>query len=222
MKFIAEKTNGAIPVPKVYCSFKHDGRVYILMERLPGKTAQAAGPGWTHRTKESQAHILAQLKTMIDTMRKIPPPDDFAVGNVDGGQLYDGNLPDRKYVGPYKTIQDFHLELRSGVKEATDAHEERCPGLRQLIEMHNQDWGPPVFTHGDLHSNNILIDENDNVSGIIDWETAGWMPRYWEFTNAWNVNPYDEFWQEEVPKFISRDSEGQEMERIRRLYFKQF
>ena len=222
MKFIAEQTKGAIPVPKIYCSFEHKGRVYILMERLPGETVQASGPRWSHRTKESQKHILDQLAKMVETMRAIPPPSDFAVGNVDGGRIYDGNLPERRYMGPYKTIQDFHLDLRSGMTEITDEHSDACPGLRQLIEMHNGDWGLPVFTHGDLHSHNILVDENDKVSGIIDWETAAWMPRYWEFTNAWHVNPYNEFWREEVPKFITPDVQGLEMEKIRRQYFKQF
>ncbi|EPE03055.1 hypothetical protein F503_08669 [Ophiostoma piceae UAMH 11346] len=203
MKFIAEQTKGAIPVPKIYCSFERKGRVYILMERLPGETVQASGPRWSHRSIESQAHILGQLRKMVEIMRAIPPPSDFAVGNVDGGQLYDGNLPERRYMGPYKSIQDFHLDLRSGMTEITDEHSDACPGLRQLIEMHNGDWGPPV-------------------SGIIDWETAAWMPQYWEFTNAWHVNPYNEFWREEVPKFITPDVQGLEMEKIRRQYFKQF
>lgn len=37
-----------------------------------------------------------------------------------------------------------------------------------------------VFTHGDLHLHNVIV-KDGHVSGIIDWECAGWMPDYWEF-----------------------------------------
>jgi len=35
MQFVAQNTS--IPVPRVYCSFLHKNRAYIVMERLPGK-----------------------------------------------------------------------------------------------------------------------------------------------------------------------------------------
>lgn len=37
-----------------------------------------------------------------------------------------------------------------------------------------------VFTHGDIIPQNIMVDENYQVSGIVDWEAAGWYPDYWE------------------------------------------
>ena len=36
-----------------------------------------------------------------------------------------------------------------------------------------------VFTHGDLGPQNIMV-ENGHISGIVDWEQAGWYPEYWE------------------------------------------
>lgn len=30
---------------------------------------------------------------------------------------------------------------------------------------------------------NILV-ENGHISGIIDWEQAGWYPEYWEYVKA--------------------------------------
>ena len=43
-----------------------------------------------------------------------------------------------------------------------------------------------IFTHADLHPRNILIGEDGGITGIIDWETAGWYPRYWERVKALN------------------------------------
>jgi len=40
-----------------------------------------------------------------------------------------------------------------------------------------------VFSHGDLSATNIMIN-NGRLSALIDWETAAWMPRYWDYTAA--------------------------------------
>ncbi|KAB8264687.1 kinase-like protein [Aspergillus pseudonomiae] len=40
-----------------------------------------------------------------------------------------------------------------------------------------------VFTPGDLNPRNILA-ENGKITGIVDWEIAGWFPEYWEYTKA--------------------------------------
>lgn len=38
-----------------------------------------------------------------------------------------------------------------------------------------------VFTHADLHPSNIVIDRG-RLSGLVDWECAGFYPEYWEYT----------------------------------------
>ena len=40
-----------------------------------------------------------------------------------------------------------------------------------------------VFTHGDLNMRSILM-KNGRISGIVDWENAGWFPGYWEYTKS--------------------------------------
>ncbi|KAF9230802.1 hypothetical protein BU15DRAFT_56867 [Melanogaster broomeanus] len=39
---------------------------------------------------------------------------------------------------------------------------------------------PVYFTHGDLLSGNILVD-GSRITAIIDWETAGFYPEFWEY-----------------------------------------
>jgi hypothetical protein len=68
---------------------------------------------------------------------------------------------------------------------------------------------------------NIIV-RGDEVVGNIDWETAGWWPEYWEYTSAWHVNPYNEFWREEVDKFLEPKVEELDMERARRKFFGDF
>lgn len=40
------------------------------------------------------------------------------------------------------------------------------------------------FTHADLNASNILV-EGGHITGIIDWEFAGWYPEYWDYTKMW-------------------------------------
>ncbi|KAF5710721.1 kinase-like domain-containing protein [Fusarium mundagurra] len=214
MQFVANKTS--IPVPKVHCSFEYKGRVYILMERIRG---QDLSQDWTQRSEDSKARILAQMKTFITELRSIPPPEGVGVANVDGGPVFDQRLPDKSFWGPFATIQEFHRELRRGL-ELQDG-EEAFPGLRELVEFHNGPWEGPVFTHGDLSSLNIMAVGN-TVTGILDWESAGWMPPYWEYTSAWHVNPRNTFWRDAVDGFLTPLPHELEMEKIRRQYFGEF
>lgn len=182
------------------------------MKRIRG---QMIAMKWAFRSKESKAKILNQLEKMIEELRSIPPPRDIGVANVDGGAIYDCRLPKTALWGPFKTIHDFHKHLRNGV----DAHHlNAAPDIQELIAFHERPWSPPVFTHADLSSFNVLAHGNE-VVGIVDWETAGWFPAYWEYTTAWHVNPQNAFWQQEVDKFLNPMPHELEMENIRRKYF---
>ncbi|KAM3426680.1 hypothetical protein MY4824_009863 [Beauveria thailandica] len=211
MRFVAKHT--AIPVPKVYSAFEHKGKVYIVMERIDGVDLAY---GWYQRTPESRSRILEGLRGMIQQLRQIPAPAGCGVSNVDGGAIYDGRLPGNGFWGPFRTIDDFHRELRGGVDEP-EFEGTAIPELEPLIAFQNQPWPCPVFTHGDLSSFNVLA-RGDEVVGIVDWETAAWMPPYWEYTSAWNVNPQNQFWRQEVDRFLEPLPKALEMEEIRRKY----
>lgn len=211
MQFIANHTS--IPVAKVYCAFEHKGCKYILMERIQGRILR---DDWLGRSEESKAKILTQLKDMVSQMRSIPSPSggQERVSNVVGGPLFDGRLPGGSYHGPFDTVQEFHRHLREGYEgDVGDP-----PDVKRLLEWHDRPREMPVvFTHGDLSSLNIMA-QGDQVTGIIDWETAGWWPDYWEYTSAWHVNPYNEFWRDEVDRFLEPMGEELDMERLRRKF----
>jgi aminoglycoside phosphotransferase len=83
-----------------------------------------------------------------------------------------------------------------------DADYTNFPDLAELIAFYQQAENEIVLTHGDLSSLNKLIC-GDDVVGIIDWETAGWFPVYWEYTTAKFVNPMNPFWADPVNQFIT-------------------
>lgn len=157
------------------------------------------------------------LEDMVGEMRSIPNPKIVGVANVDGGSLYHCRLPvtpgTRRRFGPFKDVSDFHRYLRWG----TEAHPDHYPEANELITMHKDTW-PLCFTHDDLSSLNILVREGD-VVGIVDWETAGWYPSYWEYTTAWNVNPQNEFWRKDIDRFFEPKPRELAMEKLRLKYF---
>ena len=91
------------------------------------------------------------------------PTQDIGFASVDGRSLYNYHLPDPfLQFGPFHSIHDFHL-----------------PGL---IKQHGGHWHI-VFIHCDLRSLNVLV-RGDKFVELVDWETAGWYPSYWEYTTA--------------------------------------
>lgn len=213
MQFIASNTS--IPVPKVYCAFERKGNTYIVMSRLAGSPI---GKNWSQRSDQSKARLLEQLRCYIQEMRALEPPRSGAVEGVNGSKLYDVRIPGGvRGFGPFDTVQDFHSFLTSGVTTSPD----QFPDVNRLILMYENSHYTTCFTHGDLSSANILVN-GDKVVGIVDWDTCGWYPEYWEYTTAWNVNTYNEFWRDEVANFLQEYPEALKMEEIRQRYFGDF
>ncbi|KAL6706640.1 hypothetical protein ACN47E_005182 [Coniothyrium glycines] len=216
LRFIAKHTS--IPVPKVHHAFVHHGKAYILMERVRGETIAKR---WQSLSEASKLSIFRQLKQIVNELRSVPCQTN-GVSNIDGDPIHDYRLHTSSW-GPFRTITDFHSSLRNNLsleslKLSKSLSPDEVSDLRQLITFHEKVPCASVLTHGDLSSLNILIN-NDTVVGIIDWDTAGWLPYYWEYTMAWHANPQNYFWQNEVDKFLDTYEEELKMEKIRRIHF---
>ena len=212
MVFVARNT--ILPVLKVYCAFVHKGCTYILMERING---QPLGKSWVQRSPASKLLVLECLKKLVSQMRCLHT-DSNCIRSVTGGSLYDPRMPTTAgRFGPFENVQQFHCYLRNGIQ----AHSNHDADITKLIILHSREWDAPTFTHGDLSSLNIPV-RGDDVVGIIDWETAGWYPSYWEFTTACQVNPQNSFWRDEIDKFLVPIPEALAMEHLRQRYFGDF
>lgn len=157
---------------------------------------------------------------MIAELRSIPHPEHLGIANVTGGPLYDQLLPSDSHTsrfGPFKTTADFHRHIRRGYDEERSP---RWAEIDELVAKHKGTW-PIYFTHGDLTSHNIRV-RDDKVVGIIDWDTAGWFPSYWEYASAWGHNPHSEVWREAVDKFLEPLPEDLAMDQLRWRYFGPF
>lgn len=73
----------------------------------------------------------------------------------------------------------------------------------------------PRLTHGDVQRRNIMVAERADctVEGgprtfdvfLVDWEMAGWLPRFWEFfiaSKRYHFTEMDEHWWCHLGKFL--------------------
>ncbi|KAH9885940.1 protein kinase-like domain-containing protein [Xylariomycetidae sp. FL2044] len=220
MRYVAANTS--VPVPHVHCAFVHKGLAYIVMQRVQGITLAKALSTYSQTDLES---IFAQLRHMIDDLRSITPPSDTTVASCVGGSLRDSRIPRHEpRFGPFKTIQDFHLWLRDGLRPEDHPTHERNQDWQDFEEMvARQDgpWPAPVFTHGDLNPSNIIV-RGDRVVAIIDWEFSGWYPHYWEYTSAWYGNRLRQQYQGMLTQFLDPYPDELKMEVTRQKWWGDF
>ena len=236
LEFVRENscTSGpSIPVPKVHCAFTtRQGCTYIVMDYIRGQTL---GQWWQVATTEAREDVLRQLRGHMNILRGILHPTPTTPGQISGlkgsGPIYDYRLTESKGsgprpkegFGPFPDTHAFHLWLRNGFTghEESSEKSDQDVDIKRMCQIQDRRSYPSTnLTHGDLSSSNIII-KNNKVVGLLDWEMAGWYPDYWEFTSAWHVNVYDEFWRSEVGKLLDGDKYEAELEaeKIRRRYF---
>ncbi|QSS53212.1 hypothetical protein I7I53_00395 [Histoplasma capsulatum var. duboisii H88] len=52
-----------------------------------------------------------------------------------------------------------------------------------------------VFTHVDIAPRNIMVDENYQITGLVDWKYAGWYPDHWEYVQIMRPARQTGYWQ---------------------------
>ncbi|KAL5041585.1 hypothetical protein BDW71DRAFT_211967 [Aspergillus fruticulosus] len=91
------------------------------------------------------------------------------------GPIIDRRIPDEKW-DPLYTEAGFNDRLTSHLDVLFS-------GIVKNTSLLARDHGHSYFTHSDFHPTNLL-DERSRLSGIVDWESAGFRLEYWEFTKA--------------------------------------
>ncbi|KAF7122517.1 hypothetical protein CNMCM5793_000542 [Aspergillus hiratsukae] len=157
----------SIPAPLWVDDYQKADTV-LIMTAVPGQPLEAV----FHRLSYSEREQLSKdLKSVLSQLRCIPNQTPYLFGNSHGGPLNDHRFSSGT-CGPFNRISEFntflvHRYVRKETKE-------------KIAAIHARTYRS-VFTHADLHPSNIVIDRG-RLSGIVDWECAGFYPEYWEFT----------------------------------------
>ncbi|KAL4935219.1 hypothetical protein BDV06DRAFT_229026 [Aspergillus oleicola] len=207
MRFLAE--NSKVPVPKVHAAFRDTGtnKTYIIMQYLHGDILQQLVPSLNLGEKVTICNL---IKDAITELRSIPPPGYFGMLNrqpyLDGVFWAEGLNP--KISGPFENQEDMNLAIIEKLRQTESDQYIRL--LRDMVHR-TLNGHSAVFTHGDLQPKNILVERLEDRDGrpefritLLDWESAGWYPEFWDFCNATIACRYKPDWLELVPDILDQ------------------
>jgi aminoglycoside phosphotransferase len=185
MRYIAENTN--TPVPAVQKAFVQEGKTYIYMTRIPGRCLEECLDNFSDPQVE---RIVEQVADYVNEMRNLN--GNGYIGSMNHGPCtdyfwqYNDELP----AGPFDTETQFNDLIASAYHHRWG---ESRPKFHTFLRSLYRDNHHIVFTHGDIAPRNIMVSDEGHITGIIDWEYAGWYPEYWEYAKAhfggdWRTN----------------------------------
>ncbi|KAH9855966.1 hypothetical protein C2E23DRAFT_882720 [Lenzites betulinus] len=150
------------------------------MSRLPGHNLAGS---YTAITPEVEQRLSSQLSRMLAPLRALSPLGPAACG-FDQGPIYCQRMAfGAPPLGPFADVHSFHrfLLTRARMNIPPEANTEL---IQETIKRDHSRSRRLCLTHNDLGPHNILVDDDWNITGIVDWESCAWMPDYWELTKG--------------------------------------
>lgn len=181
-----------IPVPHVVEEWQDDNAHFLLAKRVPGQPLNEAWPVMSTEDKERVAKQTAEYLMQLRDLRSTK------MESLGGGPLYSAFLFGSGYEighGPFSSDDELWAEMSLALSKVPEV-------LRQRLRQKMPTASPYTFTHDDLTSVNIMV-ENGNLAGILDWETSGYFPVWWEFTCAGiGLGQEDKEWKDMLRKYM--------------------
>ncbi|KAF3390735.1 hypothetical protein DPV78_011256 [Talaromyces pinophilus] len=174
MRLVSQHTS--VPVPEVlFKSFGPDYG-YINMTLIPGMPLEKK---WDKLDDETKRSVCRQIWNLILEIRTVQPPVELKglfQCAADGSPTRDPLIED---------LQEPARPLKSDSELRDRIYERYLHFGGRRFESQLPDMLPRsdsfVFTHDDIAPRNIMVDEQNKITGILDWEYAGWYPDYWEY-----------------------------------------
>ena len=158
---------GRLPVPKVLCCERGEGRQYLLMSRVPGR--MACDDYYMARPKELVARLAEALRMLWSVDICGCPRIRDMDAELEAARLrVENRLVDMEYFDP-------------AIFGAGDPRDPEA--LLAWLERSRPPY-EPVLSHGDLCLPNVFIDDG-RVSGLIDLEEAGVGDRWRDIAICW-------------------------------------
>lgn len=181
LEYLAEKAPD-IPAPRPHGFISLGEFRVIFMSYIPGVTLKKAWPNLSPLQKSS---IQQQLDDMFARLRALPMDRGHMLGGVCGEGAKELRVDEcalHKGIATTAQYSDLQFSARHHGSKTY------AKFLRSFVD-HNESLlpGEPVFTHGDVRPDNIMVDTSLDdceapVTGIIDWEDSGFYPDYYECT----------------------------------------
>ncbi|KAG5994876.1 hypothetical protein E4U52_000619 [Claviceps spartinae] len=187
--FPAPRPHGLVRLG-IYC--------FLFTSHIPGMNLEDA---WPELDCSQKQDISCQIDVLLAELRSFPVPEHACLGDVAGGACRDLRRAQRVSTKSIKSVVEFEDFIFKGSQHATPVY---IGLLRGLMPLSNK----IVFTHGDIRPANIMVRRDDGtwrVTAIIDWETSGFYPEYWDAVKSTNLlTPSETFdWYKYIPQSIS-------------------
>ncbi|KAM3557258.1 hypothetical protein ARSEF4850_005156 [Beauveria asiatica] len=169
---LLEKYAPDVPAPLLIDKFQDlDNVKWMISTKLPGTVTMAT---IFRMSYPQRREFVRDLAAVIKQINDIPNNTGRFICGAGGGRIYDWRCAMANGCGPFDTEEAFtrHLSRDSYVEDAIPS---------AFNTKHRS-----VFTHSDLHTCNILR-HNGRLTGIVDWESSGFMPEYWDFTKVMRI-----------------------------------
>ncbi|KAK4040772.1 hypothetical protein C8A01DRAFT_45974 [Parachaetomium inaequale] len=205
--------NTAVPAPRMYAYEAADspgnavGMSYVLMEKLPGKPLD-----WGRATTEGRVRVLEQLADLYLELEKHPIPLTGSLTPTStsmwGGfaQMPCFEAPDRT-LGPFGTLDEAYSAIINQQQKVLTNHEVsslqvdnylaflwRLEALPELVANSLSRAGPFYLKHYDDKGDHLLVDEEYNITGVIDWEFASAEAKELAFNSPCMTWPVGDFY----------------------------
>ena len=178
-----------IPIPRVietHLDGEDNETGWILMEFIPGKQL---GEAWPTLRLTARTRAITELRSYLEQLHGIRPPSPGWIGSCLGGPAYDHRLDNISTCGPFASVAPIKNYPRP----------ERAAYYRNRL---SEDF-PIVFAHADISWENILVNPMTGaITGIIDWEMAGFWPEWWEYRKALFASRSKSWWIDIVDQIM--------------------
>lgn len=190
-----------IPAPRPLGLITSGNLAYVFMSFVPGTTLAEIWP----TLDQAQKKLLSnEISAIFLDLRQLECPEGTPLGGVGDEGCKDVRRNAKKSDRPIYTSAEFWEFQYSRAY---------CGSQIYLQFLHNLTSpfrsSKCVFTHGDVHPTNIMVQRNDcgeyHISGVIDWERSGFYPEDFECTKITNCLATDETddWYLNLPLCIS-------------------
>ncbi|WP_375002289.1 phosphotransferase family protein [Aeromicrobium sp. CTD01-1L150] len=157
-RVITALADTAVPVPVTYGLCEDDsviGAPFYVMERVPG----------TAFAQASQLIELGEVRTRTITERMISVLADLHAVDPESVGLGDFGRPDGY----------LERQVRRWKKQLEASRSRELPGMDELIARLDSSiptGGEAAIVHGDYRLDNLLVDADDRITAVLDWEMS--------------------------------------------------
>ncbi len=181
------KARPNLPIPRLLDSFVVRDATYTVMTKLPGETLLEKP------LPATQLRVVAEeVLTFLEALWEIRQPACFegrVMCSASGHGLPNPMTLHSNLAATFPST--LHCYALMTFKSFDQFLADTDPVVLERLA------GDPVtWVHTDLRLQNILV-KDGHLSGIVDWEDSGWLPRHWQlhmFRNAYMHGVTFDWW----------------------------